>query len=264
MATAWFGPSPDWILKHRTEHPSAKTILLTGATGGIGLAVARRLLSSPDEHLLILTGRNAEVLRQFQREYPDRVRAVQCDMADLGQVAGLVRQCEVHGSLDALILNHGTLGKCLRLAQMEGDKGEEWERVFKVNVTSCVVMISEALPWLRQTKGRIIFTSSGAAQNAYPSWGAYGASKAAINHLTMTLKNEEPDVTTVAIRPGVVDTAMQKDIRESFLSNMDERDQQKFRSAKEEGKLLPPEKPGNVIAELAVSAERELSGLFIR
>ncbi|ETI22838.1 hypothetical protein G647_06915 [Cladophialophora carrionii CBS 160.54] len=235
MATAWFGPSRDWISKHRTEHPSAKTILLTGATGGIGLAVARRLLSSSDEHLLIVTGRNIDVLRQLEREHPDRVRAVQCDMADLGQIAGL----------------------------MAGNKGEEWEGVFKVNVTSCVVTISEALPWLRQAKGRIIFTSSGAAQNAYPSWGAYGASKAAINHLTMTLKNEEPDVTTVAIRPGVVDTAMQKDIRESFLSNMDEKDQQKFRSAKEDGKLLPPEKPGNIIAELAVSAEKELSGSFL-
>jgi NAD(P)-dependent dehydrogenase (short-subunit alcohol dehydrogenase family) len=80
----------------------------------------------------------------------------------------------------------------------------------------------------------------------------------------MTLKNEEPDVTTVAIRPGVVDTAMQKDIRESFLSNMDEKDQQKFLSAKEQGKLLPPEMPGNVIADLAVSADKELSGLFLR
>ncbi|KIW66670.1 hypothetical protein, variant [Phialophora macrospora] len=184
-------------------------------------------------------------------------------MADLGEVAGLVGHYEVHWRLDALILNHGTLGNCLRVAQMEGNKGEEWERVFRVNVTSCVAMISEALPWLRQAKGRIIFTSSGAAQNAYPSWGAYGASKAAINHLTMTLKNEEPDVTTVAIRPGVVDTAMQKDIRETFLSNMDEKDQQKFLSAKEQGKLLPPEKPGNVIAELAVSADKELSGLFL-
>ena len=80
----------------------------------------------------------------------------------------------------------------------------------------------------------------------------------------MTLKNEEPEVTTIAIRPGVVDTDMQKDIRETFLKNMDEKDQQKFLSAKDEGKLLPPEKPGNVIAELAVNAKKDLSGLFLR
>jgi NAD(P)-dependent dehydrogenase (short-subunit alcohol dehydrogenase family) len=126
----------------QAQHPSAKTILLTGATGGIGLAIARRQLSSSDEHLLILTGRNVEVLQQFEREYPDRARAVQCDMADLGKVAGLVRHYEVHERLDALILNHGTLGNCLRVAQMEGNQGEEWQRVFTVNVTSCVAMVS--------------------------------------------------------------------------------------------------------------------------
>ena len=80
----------------------------------------------------------------------------------------------------------------------------------------------------------------------------------------MTLKIEEPDVTTVAIRPGVVDTAMQKDIRETFLKNMDEHDQRKFVLAKEQGKLLPPEKPGSAIAELALHAEKDLSGLFLR
>jgi len=80
----------------------------------------------------------------------------------------------------------------------------------------------------------------------------------------MTLKNEEPEVTTIAIRPGVVDTAMQKDIRDVFLKNMDEKDQQKFLSARDDGKLLSPEKPGNVIAALSVRAKEELSGLFLR
>lgn len=80
----------------------------------------------------------------------------------------------------------------------------------------------------------------------------------------MTLKSEEPDLTAVSIRPGVVDTAMQGDIREKFLQNMDEKDQLKFVSAKKDGKLLPPEKPGRVIAELAVKADRELSGMFLR
>lgn len=124
--------------------------------------------------------------------------------------------------------------------------------------------IKEALPLLRAANGRIVFTSSGASSNAYASWGAYGASKAAINHLAMTLRSEEPEVTTVSIRPGVVDTAMQVDIREKFLKNMDEKDQKKFSSAKEDGILLPPEKPGRVIAELAVRARKDLSGQFLR
>jgi len=80
----------------------------------------------------------------------------------------------------------------------------------------------------------------------------------------MTLKNEEPDVTSVSIRPGVVDTAMQGELRDKYLTNMDEQDQQKFINAKKYGKLLPAEKPGTVIAELAVRAPNELSGQFLR
>lgn len=109
-----------------------------------------------------------------------------------------------------------------------------------------------------------MFTSSGAASNAYSSWGAYGATKAAVNHLAMTLKNEEPELTSVSIRPGVVDTTMQDDIRSKYATNMDEKDQEKFMTAKRDGKLLPPEKPAHVIAELAVRATDELSGQFLR
>lgn len=60
-----------------------------------------------------------------------------------------------------------------------------------------------AIPHLRQTKGRIINVSSGAATGHYASWGAYGSSKAAMNHFTATLAVEEPDITSVAVRPGV-------------------------------------------------------------
>ena len=80
----------------------------------------------------------------------------------------------------------------------------------------------------------------------------------------MTLKNEEPDIITVSIKPGTVDTVMQGDIRNKYLNNMDEKDQAKFGNLKKDGLLLPPEKPGNVIAELAVRASKELSGQFLR
>lgn len=84
-----------------------------------------------------------------------------------------------------------------------------------------------------------------------------------MNHLTATLKVEEPDITTVAIRPGTVDTEMQAEIRKN-KSVMDPEDAKKFASLHTEGKLLKPEQPGNVMARLAVSAEKELSGKFLR
>lgn len=119
--------------------------------------------------------------------------------------------------------------------------------------------VQAALPELRKSKGRIILTSSGASVNTYTTWGAYGASKAALNHLALTLTVEEPNITSVAIRPGVVDTDMQTKVR-SHAEVMDEKDVEKFKGLHEQGKLLRPDQPGNVIARLAVVAGRELSG----
>ena len=123
--------------------------------------------------------------------------------------------------------------------------------------------ITPALSHLRKTKGRVIITSSGAATGAYATWGAYGSSKAALNHLAATLAAEEPGVTTVSIRPGVVDTHMQVEVR-GYNTVMDEKDTKKFKSLHEEGKLLKPEQPGNVMARLAIRGEKELSGKFLR
>ena len=117
---------------------------------------------------------------------------------------------------------------------------------------------------LRSAKGRIIFTSSGASMRAYSSWGAYGASKAALNHLAMTLAVEEPDITTISLRPGVVDTDMQRDIRDIYQEHMDYKDREKFSSLYKTGQLLKPEQPGHVIAKLVLAGTKELSGQFIR
>ncbi len=79
--------------------------------------------------------------------------------------------------------------------------------------------------------------------HAYSTWGAYGSSKAAMNHLAMTMMSEEPDITTIAIRPGVVDTEMQRELREVHHDRLDKKDQEKFMNAKANGtrgSSLPP------------------------
>jgi NAD(P)-dependent dehydrogenase (short-subunit alcohol dehydrogenase family) len=78
-----------------------------------------------------------------------------------------------------------------------------------------------------------------------------------------TLGVEEPDVTTVSVRPGVVDTEMQRAIREEHNVAMSSGDQEKFHGLHREGKLVRPEQPGGVIANLAVRGERGLSGKFL-
>lgn len=106
--------------------------------------------------------------------------------------------------------------------------------------------------------------SSGAAVTGYGAWGAYGASKAALNHLAVTMSAEETSVTTISIRPGVVDTDMQRDVRKNYSSVMREKDSAKFLNLHKEGGLLKPDQPGQVIAKLIVNAPSELSGRFLR
>jgi NAD(P)-dependent dehydrogenase (short-subunit alcohol dehydrogenase family) len=84
-----------------------------------------------------------------------------------------------------------------------------------------------------------------------------------MNHLAATLKIEEPDITTIAIRPGTVDTDMQAEIRKN-KHVMDAIDAEKFSNLHTEGKLLKPEQPGNVMGRLAVSAKQGLSGKFLK
>ena len=126
-----------------------------------------------------------------------------------------------------------------------------------------VVQAKAALPALREANGRIVLTSSGAAVSAFKGWGLYGASKAAMNHLALTLGVEEPNVTTVSIDPGVVDTEMQREIRDDHVNAMDPQFHSFFTTAHKDGQLLKPEQPGYVIARVAIEAPKSLSGKFL-
>jgi NAD(P)-dependent dehydrogenase (short-subunit alcohol dehydrogenase family) len=236
-----------------------KTIILTGASRGIGLAIAKHLLSA--SHNLILIARSEKPLRELEAQYKSQVAVLAGDLANFSLGKQAVDLAEKHfQQLDGLIVNHGVLDPVKRVANSSAD---EWRQAFDVNLFSAVSLSQAALPALRKSNGCIIFVSSGAATGAYPTWGAYGASKAAINHLAMTLGVEEKEVTTISIRPGVVDTEMQRDIREKHHTAMDEKDAAKFAELKSTGGLLKPEQPGHVMAKLVLDAPKELSGKFL-
>lgn len=91
----------------------------------------------------------------------------------------------------------------------------------------------------------------------------YGATKAAMNHLAITLAAEEPDVTSISIRPGMVDTEMQREIRDEHKANLHPNMYAKFDEAYKGGKLLRPEQPGHVMAKLALDAPQSLNGRYM-
>lgn len=82
-----------------------------------------------------------------------------------------------------------------------------------------------------------------------------------MNHLNMTLGRQESDITSVAVRPGMVDTQMQNELRAGLIDAMEE-DGQRLKEAFLHGKLLKPEQPGAVIANLVLQGNKELSGKF--
>ncbi|KAF2814405.1 NAD(P)-binding protein [Mytilinidion resinicola] len=236
-----------------------KVVILTGASRGIGLAIAHFLLKQKCN--LVVVARSKEPLEALRKEYPDQVQVLAGDLSDfsLGHQA-VELATSTWSEVDALILNHGVLDPVKRVSDTDA---EEWRSSFDVNVFSVVALVKAALPALRATHGRIIFTSSGAAVSSYSTWGAYGASKAVLNHMASTLATEEPKVTTLSVRPGTVDTEMQREIRELHHRAMDKKDAEKFASLHSSGTLLKPEQPGHVIARLALDAPNDLSGKFL-
>ncbi|KAK3383582.1 hypothetical protein B0T24DRAFT_688130 [Lasiosphaeria ovina] len=238
-----------------------KAIIVTGASRGIGLAVALYLLNA--SHKVVLVSRSEEQLKGLKGKFPSQVEYIAADLTNVNVAAEVTKLAiKSFGKIDGVVINHGVLHPMTRIEKSSID---EWKELFDANLFSALALAKETIPHLRTSKGRIIFTSSGAAKHAYTSWGAYGASKAALNSLVQHIGVEEPDIVAVALNPGRTDTDMQKDIRETGAPGiaMSEADHANFKEVFEKGGLNKPEWPGHVIAKLSLDAKPEFSGKVI-
>ncbi|KAH6855205.1 hypothetical protein B0I37DRAFT_302957 [Chaetomium sp. MPI-CAGE-AT-0009] len=237
----------------------SKVIIVTGASRGIGLAVAQSLLAA--SHKVVLVSRSTDQLQELKERYPTQVAFLAADMT-VADTAWKVTELAVltFGKIDGVVVNHGMLSPMTRI---ENASIEEWKKLYDANLFSALALTKEAIPHVRASKGRMVFVSSGAATGAYTSWGAYGSSKAALNSLVQHVAVEEPDMTAVAISPGRVDTDMQKELREKG-TEMSKSDYETFNAAWKEGKLIKPEQAGRIIAKLSLDAKPELSGKYFK
>lgn len=85
-----------------------------------------------------------------------------------------------------------------------------------------------------------------------------------LNHLAKTLGKEEPDITTISIRPGVVATQMQDTLASTHFEKMEPADTARFKKMREDGTMLRPDQPGHVMAKLVLESPKELSGEFLK
>ncbi|WP_067186579.1 SDR family oxidoreductase [Microtetraspora niveoalba] len=186
-----------------TERPVA---LVTGASRGVGAAVARALAPTHD---LVLGGRDRAALDAVCAELPGArpwpVELTAVTASDVEAVDRLDR-------LDLLVHSAGVA----RIGDVGETPVEEWRRTFEVNLFAVAELTRLLLPALRAARGQVVLINSTSGQRVNAGWGAYAASKFALRAFADALRLEEhPNGVRVAtVYPGRIATDMQKDVRE--------------------------------------------------
>ena len=182
------------------------TAIITGASRGLGLALARALADRGWN--LVLDARGGEALQAAAEELSPKTQvvAVTGDVADEAHRAELVEAARALGGPDLLVNNASLLGPSPqpKLADYPLD---DFRAVYEVNVTAPLALTQLALPLLTQSpQGRILNVTSDAGVEGYEGWGGYGSSKAALEQLSKVLATEHPELQVWWVDPGDMNT----------------------------------------------------------
>ena len=185
-----------------------RTALVTGATGGIGGAIARAF--HKQGATVAVSGRQADKLDKLAAELGERVHVLPCDLADRTAVSGLIDAATAKlGRLDILVNNAGLTKDNLLMVM----KDQEWDEVIAVNLTATFVLMRAAARAMMRAKtgfGRIINISSISGIIGNPGQGNYAASKAGMIGMSKSLAREVASrgITVNCIAPGFISTPM--------------------------------------------------------
>jgi NAD(P)-dependent dehydrogenase (short-subunit alcohol dehydrogenase family) len=190
-----------------------RVALITGASRGLGREIATLLAQRSMN--LVLTARGREQLEETAeslRRYDGTIVAIAGDVSKAEHRRRLVEGAEALGRLDLLVNNASTLGTA-PLPPVVQYPLEDLQQVFQTNVIAPLGLVQESLELLKQSSGLVVNISSDAALGGYPGWGGYGASKAALDLVTLTLANElrNEGVVVVSVDPGDMRTQMQQE-----------------------------------------------------
>ena len=182
------------------------TAVVTGGSAGLGKALARALAAQGWE--VVIDGRDGARLEEAAAEIGDGCRPVVGDVTDPRHRERLAHQVrELGGRLDVLVNNASTLGPT-PLQPLADLGAEALHDIWLTNAAAPLALTQALLPALRAAGGVLLNVSSDAAVEHYETWGGYAASKAALDHLTLTLGAENPWLAAYAVDPGDMRTAM--------------------------------------------------------
>lgn len=202
---------------------TGKTVLITGASRGIGEATARAFAAAGAN--VALVSRSGDAIAQLAGEIGPQALAIPCDVSRYWEMAAAVDACaRTFGGLDVLIGNAGVIDPIAHLWSADPDT---WGAAVDVNLKGVFHGMRAALPLMTERGGGTIITvSSGAAHNPVEAWSQYCAAKAGAAMLTRCLHLEAHGrgIRAMGLSPGTVATQMQREIKASGINPVSQLD----------------------------------------